>query len=80
MELSNIRCAPYHPSSNGLAEQFVRSFKEALKTGSSSGVSTTQRLANFLLSYRATPHATTGCSPSSLFLRRELHTRPAWTY
>ena len=73
--VKHIRCAPYHPSSNRLAERFVRSFKEALKTGSSSGVSTIQRLANFLLSYCATLHATTGCSPSSLFLRRELRTR-----
>ena len=38
-------------------------------------MSTTQRLANFLLSYRSTPHATTGCTPISLFLKRELRTR-----
>ena len=73
--IKHIRCAPYHPSSNGLAERFVRSFKEALKTGNTSGISSTQRLANFLLSYRSSPHATTGCSPSSLFLKRDLRTR-----
>ena len=73
--IKHIRCAPYHPSSNGLAERFVRSFKEALKAGNSSGTSTTQRLANYLLRYRSSPHATTGCTPSSLFLKRELRTR-----
>ena len=72
--IKHIRCAPYHPSSNGLAERFVRSFKEALKTGNTSAISSTQRLANFLLSYRSSPHATTGCSPSSLFLKRDLRT------
>ena len=49
--------------------------KEALKAGSSSGTSTTQRLANYLLRYRSSPHATTGCTPSSLFLKCELRTR-----
>ena len=34
-----------------------------------------QRLQNFLLTYRSTPHATTGSSPSKLFLNREVRTR-----
>ena len=29
----HIRCAPYHPSSNGAVEMFVRTFKEAMKAG-----------------------------------------------
>ena len=29
----HIRCAPYHPSSNGLAERFVQTFKQAMKAG-----------------------------------------------
>ena len=33
------------------------------------------RLANFLLCYRSTPHSTTGVSPASLFLGREVRTR-----
>ena len=66
--VKHIQCSPYHPSSNGLAERFVRTFKQAMKAGEGDGLPLLHRLQNFLLSYRATPHATTNKSPSSLFL------------
>ena len=34
-----------------------------------------RRIQNSLLSYRSTPHATTGSSPAKFFLQRELRTR-----
>ena len=73
--IKHIRTAPYHPSSNGLAERFVQSLKLALKASLNSGMSLTQRLSNYLLTYRTTPHATTGVSPCSLFLHRHIRTR-----
>ena len=73
--VEHIRCAPYHPSSNGLAERFVRTFKEAMKAGEKDGLPRQHRLENFLLTYRATPHSTTGTTPSMLFLGREVRTR-----
>ena len=72
--VKHIRCTPYHPSSNGLAERFVRTFKQAMKAGEGDGLPLLHRLQNFLLSYRATPHATTNKSPSSLFLHRPIRT------
>ena len=73
--VKHIRTAPYHPSSNGLAEQFVQTFKKAIKAGVSTQNSLSQRLSNFLLSYRSIPHSTTNNPPSQLFLGRTLRTR-----
>ena len=71
----HIRSAPYHPASNGLAERFVQSIKIALKASVADGRTLAQRLHSFLLTYRSIPHATTGVTPSSLFLKRDLCTR-----
>ena len=55
--------------------RFVQSLKQALKTNISSGRPLSHHLANFLLTYRSSPHATTGVSPCSLFLKRQVRTR-----
>ena len=73
--VKHIRCAPYYPASNGIAERFVQAFKRAMKTGAGDGQTVTQRLSNFLLTYRCTPHATTGEAPCNLFMGRRLRTR-----
>ena len=73
--MKHIHSAPYHPSSNGLAEWFVRTFKAVMKASEHPGLSFHQRLMSFLLSYRTTPHATTNVSPSALFLGRHVRTR-----
>lgn len=73
--VKHIKSSPYHPSTNGLAERFVQTFKRALQASEQSGRSFSQRLVNFLFSYRTTPHSTTNRTPSSLFLKRELRTR-----
>nr|XP_020456172.1 uncharacterized protein K02A2.6-like [Monopterus albus] len=71
--IQHIRSAPYHPSTNGLAERFIQSMKQALKASVEQG-SLHQRLNNFLLSYRNVPHSTTKVAPSELFIKRKLRT------
>ncbi|XP_037560862.1 uncharacterized protein K02A2.6-like [Dermacentor silvarum] len=69
----HVRTAPYHPISNGLAERFVQMLKGALRK--SSRPTSPSELADFLLSYRNTPQATTTEAPSLLLLGRRLRTR-----
>ena len=73
--IKHTRCAPYHPASNGAVERLVQTFKKAMQAGRKDGMSISHCLSNFLLTYRSTPHITTGVSPSSLFMGRELRTR-----
>lgn len=73
--IRHIRSSPYHPASNGAAERLVQTVKRAIYTGHKQGTVMEKALARFLLQYRNTPHATTGVSPSSLFMGRALRTR-----
>ena len=54
----HIRSAPYHPSTNGLAERAVQTLKDGLRCIKDGTIET--RLARFLSKYRLTPHSTTG--------------------
>lgn len=58
---------------NGLAERFVQSMKNALKASQGQG-SLHQRLNRFLLRYRNVPHATTRVAPAVLLMKRQLRT------
>lgn len=72
--IQHIKSAPYHPATNGLAERFVQTMKQALKSFQSTK-SLNRNLSAFLLSYRNTPHATTKVSPASSMFKRQLRTR-----
>ena len=66
---------PYHPASNGAAERAVQVVKHAMKKMHGNQIPLARRLAQFLLTYRTTPHTTTEMRPDELFLRRKLRTR-----
>jgi len=73
--VKHFRVAPYHPASNGLAERMVQTFKQSMRRSINDGIPFQQRLANFLLTYRTTPHATTNIAPCELLMGRALRTR-----
>ena len=60
--------APYHPSSNGLAERAVQAFKEHIKRSTQGSLQS--RISRFLLTYCNTPHTATGISPAELLMGR----------
>ena len=70
----HIRTPPYHPRSNGIAERFVRTFKEHVHAARDSAdlQAITDR---FLLMYRNTPHSVTGEAPAVLMKGRPLRSR-----
>ena len=65
--------SPYHTRSNGEAERFVQTFKNAIRRGKNVGIQ--KALCQFLLKYRTTPHPITGETPSKLMFSREIKTR-----
>ena len=64
-----LRVPPNHPSSNGLAENMVRSLKKALNNAHRSD-SIESKIAKFLATYRVTPHLVTGRALAELLLDR----------
>lgn len=56
--------APYHPASNGAAENAVRSVKRALKKAQLEKEDENAALCRFLFTYRNTEHSTTGREPA----------------
>ncbi|KAL0268628.1 UNVERIFIED_CONTAM: hypothetical protein PYX00_010487 [Menopon gallinae] len=65
---------PYHPASNGAAENSVKVFKQKILSMVRTGVSLDVAVDRYLLDYNSTEHLTTGCSPAELQLGRRLRT------
>ena len=68
--VKHSKTAPYHPQSNGAAERFVQTFKQAMKKMKGDAGDIKKKLADFLLRYRKTPHATTNEAPAMLLMKR----------
>ncbi len=68
--ITHVTSAPYHPSSNGLAERAVQTFKELMKNFLGNMLET--KLHRALFNYRITPQSTIGLSPAELLMVRKL--------
>ena len=73
--IQHYKSAPYHPATNGEAERYVQTFKQAMRAAKGDSGTLSTKLMRFLLSYRTTPNATTGVSPAELLFGRTLRTR-----
>ncbi|XP_060587297.1 uncharacterized protein K02A2.6-like [Ruditapes philippinarum] len=73
--VKHIRGAPYHPKTNGLAERFVQTFKQALKASKNDSGTLQTKLSRFLMQYRNSEHSTTKETPAKLMFGRTLTTR-----
>ncbi|XP_039291150.1 uncharacterized protein K02A2.6-like [Nilaparvata lugens] len=73
--ISHYKTAPFHPASNGAAENAVKTFKNKIEVLSKEMSNVKQAISKFLLEYRNTPHCTTGVSPAELHVGRRLLTR-----
>jgi len=66
----HIKKPPYNPSSNGAAENLVRTFKNYLKKCSQDS-DIDIHIYKFNLSYNSSKHCATGVSPAELHLGRK---------
>ncbi|XP_045778211.1 uncharacterized protein K02A2.6-like [Maniola jurtina] len=73
--IKHTRIAPYHPSSNGAAENAVRTIKRVLKKALIENVDDLTALSRFLFTYRNTEHSTTGREPAVAMFGRRLRGR-----
>lgn len=76
-QIKHVFTAPGHPSSNGQAENFVKTTKKSvlanLKMAKPEELEVF--LHRFMLDYRCCKHCTTGETPAKVFFGRELKTR-----
>ena len=70
--VKHITVSPYHPSSNGLAERAVQTFKGAMVKLPKGCLR--EKVCRFLTKYRSIPHSTTGVSPAELIFGRKIRT------
>lgn len=77
--IQHIVGPPYHPMSNGAAENSVKHFKTklmaALQDSRNNGISLNSLISRFLINYRNTPHTVTAKSPAEIIFNKKIRTR-----
>ncbi|XP_063390080.1 uncharacterized protein K02A2.6-like isoform X1 [Cydia fagiglandana] len=74
-KIDHLFSAPYHPASNGAAENSVKICKRVIQKAIKQKIDIDTALNRFLLSYRNTEHYTTGESPARILQGRNLRMR-----
>ena len=73
--IEHKRITPLWPQANSEAENFMKPVTKAIRSAKAEGKEWKRDLYRFLLNYRATPHSTTGFSPSELLFNRKIRTK-----
>lgn len=76
--IKHVTIAPYHPASNGQAENSVKTLKKGVRNilrENTHQKDIMKKINNFLFNYRNSTHCTTGFSPAQLLLGRSLRCR-----
>ena len=75
MGIKHRKITPLWPRANAETERFMRTIKKTIKSAIAQKKCWLQEMYRFLLSYRATPHCTTGKPPAELLFGRNLKTK-----
>ncbi|KAJ1198807.1 hypothetical protein NDU88_002646 [Pleurodeles waltl] len=70
--IQHRKITPRWPQANGEAERFMRTLNKVLRIAVGKGKNLDCAIFEFLREYRLTPHSTTGVSPSSICIQREV--------
>ena len=73
--INHQRITPLWPQANSEAESFMKPLTKAIRSAHAEGKQWTKHLYKFLLSYRTTPHTTTGYAPATLLFNREVRNK-----
>ena len=68
-------CSPEHPESNGIAERFMSVLVKVIHAAVAEGKDPRLEVRKRLLNYRNTVHPSTGASPASLMMGRDIRTK-----
>nr|XP_055032791.1 uncharacterized protein K02A2.6-like [Misgurnus anguillicaudatus] len=74
-DITHRKVSLYYPQANGAIERWNRVLKETLLTAEQERKPWKPFIQAFLLTYRATPHSTTGVSPYELMFNRKMRTK-----
>lgn len=74
-DVKHIRTSIYHPEGNGAVGSWNKALKDAILNAQRERTPWTSSVVEFLQTYTATPHATTGTSPFELLFGRKMRTK-----